>query len=115
MSTQDRRRAPAGAGHNAAPDLKALEKQAKARQIAAQEAWLALMNAQIVHAQPWVKILGSATRTGVAADAMRRKFNVSPSTYSRWQSGFASPSQPLRERLVVDLVELAGKACKVAE
>ncbi len=115
MSAQNRRRAPTGAGHNADADLKALEKQAKARQIAAQQAWLALMNAQITHKQPWVKILESAARTGVAADVVRRTFNVSPSTFSRWQSGFASPSNPLRERLVVDLAELAGKTSKMVE
>lgn len=115
MSAQDRRRAPAGAGHNAGADLKTLEKQAKVQQIAAQQAWFALMNAQITHKEPWVKILESATRTGVAADVVRRKFNVSPSTFSRWQSGFASPSNPLRERLAVDLAELAKETSKTVE
>lgn len=115
MSTQDRRRASARAGHNAGADLKVLEQQAKARQIAAQQAWVALMNAQITHKEPWVKILESATRTGVAADVVRRKFNVSPSTFSRWQSGFASPSNPLRDRLAVDLAELAKETSKTVE
>lgn len=94
-------------GHNSDGDLASLAKRARDRQIAAQGAWLDLMQAQIAHHQPWAEILSSAAKTGVGLDVVRTKFNVSPSTFSRWMSGFASPSIALRTRLSADLVELA--------
>jgi transcriptional regulator with XRE-family HTH domain len=106
MSATVPRRPPA-AGDNS---LKGLEEEAKQQQIAAQHAWHRLMEAQIEHNQPWVRILSSAARTGVATDDVRRKFNVSPSTFSRWLSGFASPSNSLRTRLAADLAELTKAA-----
>jgi hypothetical protein len=102
-------KSPATLGHNQPDELDRLEKEAKRRQVEAQRAWRDLLGAQIDHHQPWVKILRSATRSGVGADAIRTAFKVSPPTWSRWLSGGASPSLPLRERLSRELRELAAK------
>ena len=103
MSTSARSRSPAS-GDNSLTDLEAT---AREQQIAAQRAWYRLMEAQIEHNQPWVKVLASAIKTGVATDVVRKKFNVSPSTFSRWLSGFASPTSSLRTRLAAYLTEVA--------
>lgn len=107
------RQMQAGPGHNQQAELARLEQEAKRLQVEAQRAWSHLLVAQIVHEQPWAKILRSATRSGVAADEMRMTFKVSPPTWSRWLSGGASPSQPLRYRLSQELKELAAKFATV--
>jgi hypothetical protein len=102
-----------GPGHNQEVELDKLQKEAERLQVEAQKAWGVLMVAQIDHDQPWMKILRSASRSGVALDKVRTEFKVSPPTWSRWLSGGASPSRPLRMMLAEELKGLSAKFSKV--
>lgn len=94
------------ADHNSSAELEDLRKTAERRQIEAQQAWSKLLEAQIAHEQSWERIINSARFAGAPTALIQKVFDVSPSTFSRWSSGHASPSAALRQRLSADLLEL---------
>jgi len=49
---------------------------------------------------PWYRILAVAHGTGLDHETIRRSFNCSVPTYQYWCEGKASPSPPLRARLI---------------
>ena len=98
--------------HNSEAELEALEKEAMEALRHVRFVWGKLMRARITHDRPWVKILSSAKVAGVDTDAFRKKFAITPSTFSRWASGFCSPSGPLRTSLNDELINLSQNAEK---
>jgi hypothetical protein len=91
------------AGINSDPDLKAQYLTALDKQLAATEAWLALMDLHIEKSSPWSAILHSAEASGVPLGRLRDTLHAQPSTLSRWFNGLAQPVQMLRDRLKNDL------------
>jgi len=88
--------------------LDMLEKRARRRQIEAQKAWIDLVRAQLSEDEPWARVLACAVMAGVKPEALRKQFDVPPSTFSRWIAGQHSPTQSLRVRLGGEILRLAG-------
>jgi len=48
--------------------------------------------------------------TGIKTESLRKQFDVSSSTFSRWMTGFSSPTQSLRTRLGSELLKLTDES-----
>ncbi len=92
-------------GHNRRLDT--LEKKARRRQIDAQRAWIDLVREQLSEDEPWARVLACTVMTGVRPEALRKQFDVPPSTFSRWMDGQHSPTKSLRVRLGGEILRLA--------
>lgn len=90
--------------------LDVLEKRARRRQIEAQKAWIDLIRAQLSEDEPWARVLACAVMAGVKPEALRKQFDVPPSTFSRWMGGQHSPTQSLRVRLGGEILRLAEES-----
>jgi hypothetical protein len=101
-----------GMGHNSKAMLAKLSDAAAKQHRKANRAWAALTLAQIRHQSNWADILQSVVASGMAAEDLRSRFGIPPSTFSRWWTGSSEPARMLRSMLEREIEQVAEEIVK---